>query len=58
MAVLLTELDQASGELQEAKIVFGRTRDRDFGTRKGCPTKRQKILSTPTGLLMEGVYTP
>jgi len=29
MTVLLTELNQAFGDLQEAKIVFGRTRDRD-----------------------------
>jgi len=29
MAVLLTEFNQASGDLQEAKMVFGRTRDRD-----------------------------
>jgi len=57
MAVLLTELNQASGDLQEAKIVFGRTRDRD-SARAGVPTKRQEILLTPTGLLMEGVYTP
>ena len=34
MAVLLTELNQASGDLQEAKMVLGRTRDRDSAREK------------------------
>jgi hypothetical protein len=28
-----------------------------LGSEKPCPTKRQRITLTPTGLLMEGVYT-
>ena len=36
MAVPLTELNQASGDLQEAKMVLGRTRDRD--------SEREKVI--------------
>jgi len=58
MAVLLTELNQASADLQEAKMVLGRTRDRDSAREKLVQRRRQEILLTPTGLRMEGVYTP
>ena len=34
IAVLPTELNQASGDLQEAKMVLGRTRDRDSARKK------------------------
>ena len=56
--MLLTELNQASGDLQEAKMVLGRTRDRDSAREKLVQRRRQEILLTPTGLRMEGVYTP